>query len=618
MEVLPTLTGEMAIVLAIVGLAVFLFATELLRVDVVALLVMTLLGLLIFVPGFEGLLETEVLFSGLSSNAVVSIIAVMILGGGLDKTGVMEQVAGVILRLGGNTERRIMTLVAGTAALISSFMQNVGATALFIPVVARIATRTQVPMSRLIMPMGFCAILGGTITMVASSPLITLNDLLDNANRSLPPAQQMEQFGLFSVTPIGLSLVAAGLVYFIVFGRYVLPTTTQRSPPRGAGTLRYLRHVHGIDAAIRELEVPVGSPLVGMDIRAIQQVYEAKIVASHFGGKTTVSPPMEAPLVAPATIAVIAEPDDLRRFTIAGGFIARHKLKDFRYLLARAIAGVAEIVVPPNSSLIGKSVRELRLRATYGLSLLSISRGGKAITNQLQDIPLQGGDTLICHTRWEDLARLEQDRDFVVVTADYPREPRSPYKVALALAFLGISLGMILFTNIILPVALLTGAVGMIVFGVLTIDQAYRAVSWKTVFLLAGLLPLGHAVESSGAANFIALHTVAALGDVPTWVLQAMVAVLAIGFTLIMSNVGATVLLVPIAINIAIATDADPAMFALTVALSASNSFMLPTHQVNALIMGPGDYKVADFLRAGSGMTVTFLVVSLAVLNLLY
>ena len=182
MDALPILTSEMVIVMIIVVFAVFIFATELLRVDVAALLIMTLLGLLIFVPGFEQLLTPDVLFSGFSSNAVISIIAVMILGGGLDKTGVMERVAWAILRYGGKTEKKIVSLISSSVAVISSFMQNVGAAALYLPVVSRISSRTRLPMSRLVMPMGFCAILGGTMTMVASSPLIMLNDLIDRAD----------------------------------------------------------------------------------------------------------------------------------------------------------------------------------------------------------------------------------------------------------------------------------------------------------------------------------------------------------------------------------------------------------------------------------------------------
>ena len=175
-----------------------------------------------------------------------------------------------------------------------------------------------------------------------------------------------------------------------------------------------------------------------------------------------------------------------------------------------------------------------------------------------------------------------------------------------------------LFTDIRLSIALLTGAIGMVLSGVLRINEAYEAVSWKTVFLLASLIPLGMAVEQTGTAKWIAEQTLLVVGNMPIWVVQAAMAVLATFFTLVMSNVGATVLLVPLAVNIAIGVGADPALFALTVAIATSNSFLIPTHQVNALIMGPGGYRVPDFMRAGGVMTILFLVVSVSVLNLFY
>ena len=291
MDSLPTLTAEMAIVMAIVVLAVFVFATEILRVDVAAIMIMTLLGLLIFIPGLEELLTPDVLFSGFSSNAVISIIAVMILGGGLDRAGVMERVAGAILRFGGDTERQIVSLIAGTAAVLSSFMQNVGAAALYLPVVSSISARTRIPMGRIVMPMGFCAILGGTMTMVASSPLIMLNDLLENANERLPPDQQMESFHLFAVTPVGIALVVSGLVFFLLFGRRVLPEGSNDDMTQGEGTAHYLRRVWGVSAAVREVDVPVDSALVGMKIVDVQLEYDVRIVASRYAGKTLVAPP---------------------------------------------------------------------------------------------------------------------------------------------------------------------------------------------------------------------------------------------------------------------------------------------------------------------------------------
>ncbi|MGA7802088.1 MAG: SLC13 family permease, partial [Gammaproteobacteria bacterium] len=177
---------------------------------------------------------------------------------------------------------------------------------------------------------------------------------------------------------------------------------------------------------------------------------------------------------------------------------------------------------------------------------------------------------------------------------------------------------LVLFTDLRLSVALLVGAVGMIASGVLNMDEAYQAVSWKTVFLLAGLIPLGLAMETSGTAAWMAHHTLRLLDGVPIWVLQAAIAVLATFFTLVMSNVGATVLLVPLAVDIAVGAGGDPALFALTVALATSNSFLIPTHQVNALIMGPAGYGVGDFVRAGGIMTVLFLVVMLTMLNIAF
>jgi len=283
-------------------------------------------------------------------------------------------------------------------------------------------------------------------------------------------------------------------------------------------------------------------------------------------------------------------------------------------------AGISEIVIPPNSRLVGQSIGEIRMRKTYGLNVLAVYRGTAVLRQNLRDLVLQSGDTLVQHSTWEDLAAAEKKRnDFLVITTDYPHEELRQHKVHFALGFFLLALGLVLVADAPLSVALLTGALGMILSGVLTIDEAYGAVSWKTVFLLASLIPLGLAVETSGTANWIAAQTLQLLGtEVSHLLLQVLLAILATFFTLVMSNVGATVLLVPLAVNIAIQAGADPAVFALTVAIATSNSFLIPTHQVNALIMGAGGYRVADFLRAGGIMTVLFLIVSLTMLNIVF
>ena len=296
-------------------------------------------------------------------------------------------------------------------------------------------------------------------------------------------------------------------------------------------------------------------------------------------------------------------------------------LNQFSETLGAGKAGIAEVVIPPSSTLIGKTSRDVWMRKVYGLSPLAVHRGGNTMmpdNTNLAHVQYQAGDTLVCHVQWEALARLEGNRDFVVVTTDFPHEDLRPKKVSWALLFFVIAVSLILFSDMRLSLCLLVGALGMILSRVLTIDEAYQAVGWNTVFLLASLIPLGQAVQASGTAEWIANGVLTVLDGMPIWVIQATVAVLATFFTLVMSNVGATVLLVPLAVNIAIGAGANPALFALTVAISTSNSFLIPTHQVNALIMGPGGYKVTDFMRAGGIMTVLFLIVALVMMNLVF
>ncbi len=621
---------EIAVVTSILLLTIFLFAFEIVGVDVAAASIMVLLGLLSYFGTHIGLREPLVpqsdLFNGFSSNAVMSIIAVMIIGAGLDKTGLMSKVAGFILKIGGSTETRIIPIISGTVAFISSFMQNVGAAALFLPVVSRISTRTGLPMSRLLMPMGFCAILGGTVTMVGSSPLILLNDLILNSNQVLPADKQMETFGLFSVTPVGVALVLSGIAYFIVAGRFVLPAMADAGTTNKAtGTMDYLHDIYGIGFDLKEVVVPANSPLIGKKLDDIEHDQKIRVVAISHGGDIMIGSTglaRDEGITPDTVMAVIAEPEDLAHFIKDNGLAQRMDLITFADSMSASKAGIAEIVIPPGSSLIGKSARDLWMRKTYGASLLAIHRNGETVRREgegVRDEPLQSGDTLVVHIDWDSLYRLTKDRNFVVVTTDFPHEELRPHKVGWALVFFFIALSLVLFTDIRLSIALLAGAIGMVLAGVLKIEEAYEAVSWKTVFLLASLIPLGYAVETSGTAAWIADKTLALFGENPViWQVQLAIGVLATFFTLVMSNVGATVLLVPLAVNIALGAGANPAVFALTVAIATSNSFLIPTHQVNALIMGPGGYRVPDFMRAGGIMTVLFLVVMMAMMNLLF
>lgn len=619
---------EIAVTMSILLLTVYLFSFEVVGVDVAAVSIMVLLGLISSFNGVFGLAQplvpTSELFRGFSSNAVISIIAVMIIGAGLDKTGLMGKVAGTILKLAGRTEARIIPAISVTVGFISSFMQNVGAAALFLPVVSRISARTSLPVSRLLMPMGFCAILGGTITMVGSSPLILLNDLILTSNKALPQAQHMDTWSMFSVTPIGIALLVTGIVYFVLAGRYVLPGNNTEDVTTATSTMHYFQKLYGLEHDLFEVVVPAESPLVGKRIAEIERASSLRVIAGIRTNNElrlgTGGVSRDTVVEANHVLGLMCTRSSVQAFVDANGLKLRSSPETFAESLAATKAGVAEVIIPPNSNLVGKSARDVWMRKTYGITLLALHRQDKTLGeyNEIVNLPLMAGDALVVHTTWEGLAHLEHDRNFVVVTTEYPHEELRPHKVTPALIFFGVAMAMILFSEVRLSVALMTGAIGMILSGVLKIEEAYQAVSWKSVFLLSSLIPLGLAVGTSGTAAWIADQTLSLLGGVPIWGLQLAVAVLATLFTLVMSNVGATVLLVPVAVNIAIGAGANPAVFALTVALATSNSFFLPTHQVNALIMGPAGYRVSDFMRAGGIMSILFIGVMMIMLNLLF
>ena len=628
METIP-FTGEMVLVLAILAVTVTLFVSELIRVDVVAILVMVALPLsgLVFFPeqvprslaeaGDAVFITFQQTFSGFSSNAVISIIAVIIIGAGLDRTGVMNRVARPIVRLAGRSESRLIAGISGTVGVVSGFMQNVGAAALFLPAVTRIAKQTGIPISRLLMPMGYCAILGGTVTMVGSSPVILLNDLMRTSGVDQP-------WGLFAVTPVGLALIATGVLYFILLGPRVLPANTQTTETLATGS-RELAEAYGLPDEVFEAVVPAGSALVGQDHEsaAFRPRFGASLAAIDRDGETTYGPGRRAVFAAGDVLALVGTRETVRAACEAYGLELREGMETFAEALSPSNAGLAEVVIAPRSRLTGRTMREIRFRERYGVNIVGIARGQEVVRSGLSDRPFQPGDALLVHGLHEKIGLMQQEtRDFLVTTpveVEEVREAKAPW----AVGFFALAIGLVLFTDVQLSICLMTGALGMVLSGVLTIDEAYDAVDWRTVFLLAGLIPLGIVMEQTGTAAWVAQQVLAALGSVPPIAIMTVIGLLATAFSLVMSNVGATVLLVPLAIAMAegaggAAAGADPRVFALVVALGTSNSFILPTHQVNALIMGPGGYRNADYMRAGGIMTVLFLVVMLGVLYLLY
>ncbi len=596
------LTPEMIMVMAVIAVAVFLFIVEWVRVDVVAIIVMVTLPILGLVTGKEA-------FMGFSSNAVMSIIAVIIIGAGLDRTGIMNKVAKPITRLAGNSESRLIVLVSSTVAVISSFMQNIGAVALFLPATQRVCKKMGVAPSRILIPMGFLGIIGGCLTLVGSSPLILLNDLM--------APMGLEPFGLFDVTPIGIALVIAALIYFVLFGRFILPN---KKADTGATQTIDFGQIYTSANELFEMEFPsecdCEKPLEAMAIRP-HYLVTVIAVAKHGENKKILAPTWDTVISPRDTIAVVGAKENVQRFAEDYSMTIKEKLEIFENDLSTDNSGMVEAIVPPLSKLEGKTLRSVHFRAKYQVNPIAVKRRDKIYYAGISNLILREGDVLLLEGIYQRFVILKDSKDLTFITP-VEAEIMKTEKAGMATLCFVIAIGMVLSGQFQLSVALMAGALGMVLTKVLTIDEAYHTVDWRTVFLLAGLIPLGVATEKTGTASYIANLILTLIGDVSPLILLTVIGILTSVFTLVVSNVGAAVLLVPLCMNMAIGAGADPRMAALTVAVAASNTFVLPTHQVNAYIMGPGGYKTIDYIKAGTIMTGLYLVVMIGAMALFY
>ncbi len=618
-------TPQMGIVMGVLVLAILLFIFEFVRVDVVGIIMMVILPIL-------GVVTPKEAISGLSSNAVVSIIAVIIIGAGLDKTGCMNILARKILKIAGKAESRIVTLISGTVAVISSFMQNIGAAALFMPAAIRIGKQTGIPVSRILMPMGYCAIIGGTITLVGASPTILLNDLIEQANSLGFMPEKIKPLGLFTQTPIGIALVASAIIYFILLGRFVLPAKSEDEEDSGLVPASIADTYYMIDT-IYELIVPDNfDGKKTLQQLGIRENYYINIIAIYHHNKKskTLAPRRNDRLEPGDTFAVIAQSKaSVDRFAREMGFTLKSGLERFAEDLSPNNSGLMEGIITDRSELVGKKISEIHFTEALDTVPITICADGVCHFQDLSNHVFRTGDAVLMFGTWKVFHWLKTKSTFSFTT-EVKGELMREDKAGSAIFWLALALGLVLgFTPLMkligfpgmklsLSVCLLTGALGMILSKVLSVDEAYESVDWMTVFLLGGLIPLGLAFQKTGAAEFIANTIMTAIGSVPTIVFLLVVGLLTSFFTLVVSNVGATVLLVPLCMSMAVKAGADPRITAMVVALAASNTFVLPTHQVNALIMRPGGYKTLDYAKAGAGMTILFLVVLIGMLYMFY
>ena len=612
MDTALTLTTDMELVLGLVVFTMVMFLFERVRADVVALVVLVVLGL-------TGLVPREDLFGGFSGSAVMSIIATMILGAGLDRTGALNRLASWLLRRAHGVESRLLLYTTAAAGITSSIMQNPSVMSLFLPVASRLSSRTGLTLSRMLLPLAAAIVMGGALTMVGNSPLILLNDLLVAANANLPSgAASLEPLNMFAPMPIGIALLAASLAYFHFFGSKLL-REDGGDAVTPARTQSYFARAYGIDGDVHELTVTVDSPLVGMSLGDAEALHGAPLfLALQTGNESRLSPPADARIWVGSVLGAMGPKQQVTDFAQNNFLRMSSRLRAFGDLFNPSHAGISKAVVPPTSGFIGKTQAQLRLRKQHGLSLLAINRDKQVLREDVRNTAIRAGDMLVLHSIWTDLALAAKGKDFVVVT-DYPKDEQRPHKFKIAMAIFAASMLLALSSKIPVPIALMTGVAGMLVAGVIHVDEAYAAISWKTVFLMACLIPLGWAMDSSGAAAWLAGHTLQQLPEgFPLWLLQLLIGLLTTAFSLAISHVGATIIMVPIAINVALAAGGNPTAFALIVALSASNNLMTASNPVMSMVTGPANYTGRDLWRVGGPLSMAYLVVIVIAINLLY
>ncbi len=571
------------------GTIALMFGTRL-RPDVVALLAALTLAVTDVLPE-GGVLQ------GLSSTVVVTLLGLFILSEGLENTGVIRWAALRLFSLGGQGEARLLFILMASAAFLSLGMNNVAVGALFLPAAVRVARASGVPVARLLLPISYATLLGGMATIFTTANIIMSDLLVQRGSRPLGMLDFAFTGGLVAVT---------GILYMLAFGRRSLPDRERGNGGEG----KDLFGLYKLGERFWELDVRAGSGLAGRTIEDIGfgARFGVSVLAVQRGTRTMLVPGPGIALVPGDRVVLLGRQERIAEIEAAGGTVRARAAGDNLH----GELELAEIVVPPRSAAMGRTLADLRIRSRHGVTVLALWREGRVMRTDVGHTPLRIGDGLLVVNVPRRLRSLARSGDFVV-TGGTLAAPERPERARLALAIFALVV-VAAFTGLLpLGEMVLVGALAMVLTGCLTMEQAYRAVEWHVLFLLAGLLPLGFAMVDTGLADRIATGLVTVLGHGgPMIAVATMFAVTAAATQVIGGQVSA-VLVGPVALAVAQASDMVLEPMAVAVAIGASTAFLTPmAHPVNAMMMGTGGYAPRDFARAGAGVTLVTLLALLA------
>jgi di/tricarboxylate transporter len=588
--------GSMIAVLVLMGLALFLFVTELVRVDLVGMGLMVAIALL-------GLVPPEQAFAGFAHPALLTVAAMFVLAAGLNRTGALAFVADRLIRASRGGPLLLLLLLMITAAVMSAFINNTTVVVIMIPLVISLAQKFGTSPSRLLMPLSFASILGGTCTLIGTSTNLLVSGLAVDAGHA--------PLGMFELAPIGLAFTAVGITYMVLFGRFLLPDRRPVSAALQGSTHREY---------LTEIQVGAGSSLVGSTLaESVLSRHPDLAILQVVRGEQILWPPLDKVVIqagdvlmsrGPVSTIVSVQSEDSLEILPE---LARGHLR-----FDPTAATLAEVVILPNSPLVGVQVGDARFRRLYGVVVMALQRRGAHFRDKVTEMELRAGDILLLYGDENAVDKLEAVDEFILLERQRALQPPR----SRALWALGILAAVVLAaTTTLVPLlpAAMAGALLMVLTGCVSPREVYNAIDFKLLVLIAGALGLGAALEATGTASAIAGELVQLTAGIGLYAVLAAVYLMTTLCTEMLSNNAAAVLMVPIALSTADTLGVDTRPFLVAVTIAASASFATPIgYQTNTLVYGAGGYRFADFMRVGAPLNILLWIMATLLIPLIW
>ena len=591
------------VLIVIIIITLLLIVSNRLRADLIAILVLATLPL-------TGIVTYQEALSGFSRSVVITIIGLFIITQALEDAGVVQSIATRLRSIGGGSETRLLSLFMATGAALSLVMNNIAAGAVLLPAAVQVGRESNVPPSKLLIPLSFGTLVGGMATYFTTANIILSSILRD---------QGQEALSMLDFIPTGGLIAISGLLFMVLLGRFLLPSRESVGQSSSPYLLsRNLTEMYQLHDQLWEVCIQPASQLVGLPLRQskIGQELGLTVVAIWRGQHALLNPMPEEQIQANDYLVLLGREDRVVHLRDWGVTIGR---PDDKRNGQNYFVDLAEVIIPPRSGVLGKSLAELNFRNKYHLTGVALWREGLSFRNDVGTIPLEPGDAFLMVGTPDHIKNLTRERDFLVLQSTHTARPTRPHKAGWAIAITVLVLLASILEIIPTAEAMMIGVAAMALTGCINLDDAYRGIGWRVIFLIAGMLPISIAMINTGLAARIGSAIVTLAAPYGGLALVGGLFLLTMLITQVIGGQVTALVVGPIAVTAALQTGVDPQAVAVAVAIACSAAFLTPmAHPVNVLMMGPGSYTARDFLRVGSGITVVTFITLLVGMRLFW